>query len=41
VVDARFVDAVELDALLASEPACPDSVAFALPFVRGSLRRLS
>jgi isopentenyldiphosphate isomerase len=37
VVDARFVDAAELDALLGSEPMCPDSVGLALPLVRGTL----
>jgi hypothetical protein len=37
VVDARFVDAGELDALLASESMCPDSVGLALPLVRSRL----
>lgn len=34
VVQARFVDDDELDALLASDPFCPDSVELALPFLR-------
>jgi isopentenyldiphosphate isomerase len=37
VVDARFVDVAALDALLASQPMCPDSVALALPLVRSLL----
>jgi isopentenyldiphosphate isomerase len=37
VIDARFVDACELDALLASESTCPDSVGLALPLVRSRL----
>jgi isopentenyldiphosphate isomerase len=37
VVEARFVDGAELDALLASELTCPDSVHLALPFVRNRL----
>ena len=38
VVDARFVDLAELDALLASHETCPDSVALALPWARPRLR---
>jgi 8-oxo-dGTP pyrophosphatase MutT (NUDIX family) len=38
VVEARFVDAGELDRLLCTRPTCPDSVALALPFVRDLLR---
>jgi isopentenyldiphosphate isomerase len=38
VVQARFVDLAELDALLATETFCPDSVALALPLF---LRRIS
>jgi len=34
VVQARFVDTAELDALLASEPFCTDSVELALPMLR-------
>jgi isopentenyldiphosphate isomerase len=33
VVEARFVDRAGLDALLAAEATCPDSVALALPYV--------
>jgi 8-oxo-dGTP pyrophosphatase MutT (NUDIX family) len=33
VVQARFVDDDELDAMLASEPFCPDSVELALPML--------
>lgn len=32
VVDARFVDAIELDALLTTETFCPDSIELALPY---------
>lgn len=38
IVQARFVDATELDALLATEPCCPDSVEAALPLLRPLLR---
>ncbi len=38
VVEARFVDRAELDALLAEEATCPDSVAVALPYVIDRLR---
>jgi isopentenyldiphosphate isomerase len=34
VVQARFVTLDELDALLATEPFCPDSVQLALPYLR-------
>ena len=37
VVEARFVDGAELDALLATEATCPDSVAVGLPYVRDAL----
>jgi isopentenyldiphosphate isomerase len=37
VVQARFVDAAELDAMLAAEPFCPDSVELALPLFRPRL----
>lgn len=38
VVQARFVDGDELDALLRSESFCPDSVELALPFLRNAVR---
>lgn len=38
VVEARFVDRAELDAFLAEETTCPDSVAVALPYVIDRLR---
>jgi 8-oxo-dGTP pyrophosphatase MutT (NUDIX family) len=38
VVEARFVGAAELDALLASHDTCPDSVELALPHARPYLR---
>ena len=38
VVQARFVDLDELDALLRSDAFCPDSVELALPFFRDALR---
>ena len=34
VVQARFVDDVELDELLRTQPCCPDSVDLALPLLR-------
>lgn len=39
VVEARFLDRPGLDALLATEATCPDSVAVALPHVIDRLRR--
>ena len=38
VVEARWVDRAELDALLASAPFCPDSIAIGLPLVIDQLR---
>lgn len=40
VVQARFVDADELDELLASVPFCTDSVELALPLLREAQRTL-
>ena len=37
VVQARFVSLDELDAMLATEPFCPDSVDLALPYFRERL----
>jgi ADP-ribose pyrophosphatase YjhB (NUDIX family) len=34
VLEARFVDAGELDAMVAREPFTPDSIALALPYFR-------